>query len=218
MKKRTIIGIILFIFLSTYLSQEKLEISKFDLKKITVENNNILEEKKIKNLLAPVYDKNLIFLYNWEIEKLLMQNGFIDGFELKKIYPNTLKIKIFEKKPIAILYNKKKKYYLSEKIDLIEFKDYENFENLPYVFGNKEKFKIFYNDLNKINFPFDLIKKFTLYESNRWDIETTDQKIIKLPSKKYIVSLENYLKLREEDIFNRYKVFDYRLNNQLILK
>ena len=46
MKKRTIIGIILFIFLSTYLSQEKLEISKFDLKKITVENNNILEEKK----------------------------------------------------------------------------------------------------------------------------------------------------------------------------
>ena len=218
MKKRTIIGIRLFIFLSTYLSQEKLEISKFDLKKITVENNNILEEKKIKNLLAPVYDKNLIFLYNWEIEKLLMQNGFIDGFELKKIYPNTLKIKIFEKKPIAILYNKKKKYYLSEKIDLIEFKDYENFENLPYVFGNKEKFKIFYNDLNKINFPFDLIKKFTLYESNRWDIETTDQKIIKLPSKKYIVSLENYLKLREEDIFNRYKVFDYRLNNQLILK
>ena len=218
MKKRTIIGIILFIFLSTYLSQEKLEISKFDLKKITVENNNILEEKKIKNLLAPVYDKNLIFLYNWEIEKLLMQNGFIDGFELKKIYPNTLKIKIFEKKPIAILYNKKKKYYLSEKIDLIEFKDYENFENLPYVFGNKEKFKIFYNDLNKINFPFDLIKKFTLYESNRWDIETTDQKIIKLPPKKYIVSLENYLKLREEDIFNRYKVFDYRLNNQLILK
>lgn len=218
MKKRTIIGIILFIFLSTYLSQEKLEISKFDLKKITVENNNILEEKKIKNLLAPVYDKNLIFLYNWEIEKLLMQNGFIDGFELKKIYPNTLKIKIFEKKPIAILYNKKKKYYLSEKIDLIEFKDYENFKNLPYVFGNKEKFKIFYNDLNKINFPFDLIKKFTLYESNRWDIETTDQKIIKLPSKKYIVSLENYLKLREEDIFNRYKVFDYRLNNQLILK
>ena len=112
MKKRTIIGIILFIFLSTYLSQEKLEISKFDLKKITVENNNILEEKKIKNLLAPVYDKNLIFLYNWEIEKLLMQNGFIDGFELKKIYPNTLKIKIFEKKPIAILYNKKKKYNL----------------------------------------------------------------------------------------------------------
>ena len=218
MKKRAIIGIILFIFLSTYLSQEKLEISKFDLKKITVENNNILEEKKIKNLLAPVYDKNLIFLYNWEIEKLFMQNGFIDGFELKKIYPNTLKIKIFEKKPIEILYNKKKKYYLSEKIDLIEFKDYENFENLPYVFGNKEKFKIFYNDLNKINFPFDLIKKFTLYESNRWDIETTDQKIIKLPSKKYIVSLENYLKLREEDIFNRYKVFDYRLNNQLILK
>ena len=218
MRTRTIIGITLLIFLSTFLSQEKLEISKFDLKRITIENNNILEEKKIKNLLAPVYDKNLIFLYNREIEKLLMQNSFIDGFEVKKVYPNTLQIKIFEKKPIAILYDKKEKYYLSDKIDLIEFKNYENFKNLPYVFGNREKFKIFYDDLNKINFPFDLIKKFTLYESNRWDIETIDQTIIKLPPKKYIVSLESYLELREEDIFNRYKVFDYRLNNQLILK
>ena len=73
-----------------------------------------------------------------------MQNSFIESFEIKKKYPDTIKIKIFEKKPIAILFNKKKKFYLSEKIDLIEYNNFENFQDLPYVFGNQEKFKIFY--------------------------------------------------------------------------
>ena len=36
-----------------------------------------------------------------------MQNDFIESFQMKKKYPNTLKIKINEKKPIAILINKK---------------------------------------------------------------------------------------------------------------
>ena len=36
-----------------------------------------------------------------------MKISFIDSFNIKKIYPNTLKIEIFEKKPIAILINKK---------------------------------------------------------------------------------------------------------------
>ena len=63
--------------------------------------------------------------------------------KLKK-YPNTLKIKIFEKKPIAILINKQEKFYLSEKIELIEFKNLKNYKNLPYVFGDKNNFEKFY--------------------------------------------------------------------------
>ena len=62
-----------------------------------------------------------------------MQNNFIEGFNIKKKYPNTLKIKIFEKKPIAILIVKKRKFYLSDKIDLIEFKNIKDFENLPLI-------------------------------------------------------------------------------------
>ena len=37
-----------------------------------------------------------------------MKNSFIESFKVKKKYPNNLKIKVFEKKPIAILYNEKK--------------------------------------------------------------------------------------------------------------
>ena len=113
---------------------------------------------------------------------------------------------------------KKKKFYLSEKIDLIEFTKLKEFKDLPYVFGDEKNFKTFYEELKKMNFPFFLAKKYTFYESKRWDIETTDKKTIKLPSFNYTESLRNYLKIKDDSAFNKYKVFDYRIQNQLILK
>tara|TARA_X000000950_G_scaffold47526_1_gene55017 strand:+ start:78 stop:734 length:657 start_codon:yes stop_codon:yes gene_type:complete len=217
MKKRIVIGLGLLILLTTITSQQKIVISKFNLKEINIENNILTKKKDIKKLLFPIYNKNLIFLKNLEIEKALMQNSFIESFEIKKKYPNTLTIKIFEKKPIAILQYKKNKFYLSEKIELIKFENLSNYQNLPYVIGSKEDFEIFYNSLNNINFPFDQIKKYTLYESKRWDLETVNNKLIRLPAKDYIKSIKNYLNLINNNDFKKYKLFDYRINNQLIL-
>ena len=217
MKKRIVIGLGLLILLTTITSQQKIVISKFNLKEINIKNNILTKKKDIKKLLFPIYNKNLIFLKNLEIEKALMQNSFIESFEIKKKYPNTLTIKIFEKKPIAILQYKKNKFYLSEKIELIKFENLSNYQNLPYVIGSKEDFEIFYNSLNKINFPFDQIKKYTLYESKRWDLETVNNKLIRLPAKDYIKSIKNYLNLINNNDFKKYKLFDYRINNQLIL-
>tara|TARA_A100001015_G_scaffold20966_1_gene23946 strand:+ start:1140 stop:1796 length:657 start_codon:yes stop_codon:yes gene_type:complete len=218
MKIRLTTAIFLLVLLTTINFNKKTIISKFNLQEIKVENNFIIKEEDIKKLLIPIYNKNLIFLKNREIEEVLLQNNFIDSFNIKKIYPRTLKVKIFEKRPIAILFNKKDKFYLSEKIDLIRYLKLPDYENLPYVFGNKNDFKILYNDLNKINFPLNQIKKFILYESKRWDLETKNEIIIKLPSKDYVKSLQNYLKQINNDNFRKYKVFDYRINNQLILK
>ena len=41
------------------------------------------------------------------IQNKLEEIDIIKSFEIKKVYPNKIKIKIFEKKPIAILQNKK---------------------------------------------------------------------------------------------------------------
>ena len=218
MKKRLVIAISLLILLTTISSQQKFIISKFNLKTIIIKNNLLLEEKDIKNLLIPIYNKNLLFLDNIEVKKILIQNSFIESFNIKKKYPSTLKIQIFEKKPIAILFDEKKKFYLSDKIELIEFKNLPNYQTLPYVLGNADNFKIFYTNLKNINFPLDIITKYIFYESNRWDLETKNNQVIKLPSENYTKSLENYLKLKSKNNFEKYKLFDYRINNQLILK
>ncbi len=218
MKKRLVISIFILLFLTTITSKQTIKVAKFDLKEIYIENNSLLNADDIKKQLISIYGKNLIFLKNIEIEKKLMKNSFIEGFNIKKKYPNTLKIKIFEKKPIAILIKNKKKYYLSEKIDLIEFNNFQNFKNLPYVIGNENEFKIFYYNLKKVDFPLELVNKFVLYDSKRWDIETINKNTIKLPSENYLESLENYLKFRNQIESKKYKLFDYRINNQLILK
>lgn len=218
MKNRKLIATGLFLLFTTITFQQKIVITKFNIKEIEIKNNILLKEKDIKILLTSIYGKNLIFLKNSDIEKSLMNNSLIESFHIKKKYPNTLKINVFEKKPIAILFDKKKKFYLSEKSDLIDYDKIPNNFNLPYVFGKKENFKIFYDILKKNDFPVSQIKRYTSYESNRWDIETINNKIIKLPSKNYIKSLENYLDIKDKKDFKRYKIFDYRLENQLILK
>ena len=218
MKKRLVIALVLLILLSTYKPQELSLTSKFNIKEIKIENNHILKDEDIKKDLIFLYDTNLIFLNTNNIKLILKSNNFIQSFEVKKIYPNKIKIKIFEKKPIVILQHKKIKFYISENFDLINFLDLEDYKNLPVVFGKQNDFKILYKNLKKINFPLNLIKKYYLYESKRWDLETDKNNIIKLPTENYIKSLVNFMSLSKENNFDKYSIYDYRISDQLILK
>ncbi len=218
MKKRLVIAFVLLALFSTYKPQKLSLINKFNIINFKVENNSILNDKEVKKDLNFIYETNLIFLNTLRIEEVLKKKSFVESFEIKKIYPNKLIIKIFEKKPIFILQHGKKKYYISKNIDLINFLDLEEYRNLPTIFGRKKNFEILYKNLRKINFPLDIVKNYYLFESNRWDLEIYDEKIIKLPSKNYNKSLKNFMSLKEENNFDKYKVFDYRINNQLILK
>ncbi len=218
MKKRLAISLALLVLFSTYKPQNITLSNKFNIKEIKIENNFILKDEEIKKDLLFLYNNNLIFLKTFEIEKHLEANSFIESFEIKKIYPNEIIIRITEKKPIVILQSKKNKYYLSENIELINFRDLDDYKNLPIVFGNKTSFKDLHKNLKTINFPLNIIKKYYLYESKRWDLETYKNKTIKLPPKNYIESLKNFISLREKNSFDKYNVFDYRIDNQLILK
>ncbi len=218
MKKRLVIALSLLILFSTYKSNKLPLIQVFNIKEIKIENNFIIESDEIKKKLVFLHTTNLITLDNFEIQQAIKKFDFVESFELKKIYPNKLKIKIFEKKPVAILQSQKKKFYISEDIELINYKDLENYYNLPVVFGDKKSFKELYTNLRKINFPYNKIKNFYLYDLKRWDLELHKRVIIKLPPNNYTQSLENFINLSKENNFDKYKIFDYRINNQLILK
>ena len=62
------------------------------------------------------------------------------------------------------------------------------------------------------------IKKFIFLETNRWDLKTINDDLIKLPSKNYFKNLKNYLNLMNSKDIKKYNIFDYRIENQLILK
>ena len=219
MKKRLIIGLLLLFLFSTYnIKFNKTFFSNFQIKKITIENNKIITEEEIKEKLSFLYDTNFFFLRTKNIEKKLKEIQFIESYQIKKIYPNNLKIKIIEKKPIAIIQRMKQKKYFTAKGDLIDFRDIKIFRDLPIVFGDRESFLTFYLNLKVINFPFEEVKTFYLFESKRWDLLTLKDQLIKLPINDYNKSLLNFISLKDQANFEKYKIFDYRIKDQLILK
>ena len=218
MKKSFFWLTVLFITLTTYKPNSnftpKLENR---IETIKIENNLVLDKEEIEKEIHFLYSKNLFFLNIKDIEKKLSSIDFIESFTIKKIYPNKLNLIINEKKPIAILYLKKKKFYITNKGDIINFRDIEIYNNLPTVFGDKQMFFTLYKDLQSIKFPIKKIKSFYFFESNRWDLKMYDDKLIKLPSKDYLYSLKNFIATKDDINFNNYKIFDYRIKNQLIL-
>ena len=219
MRNKPIFGIAFIFLFSTFISQNKFTINKFKIKDIKIENNEILEGQELINIFSFLYSKNIIFLNSYELKKNIDQNSFIEKIEIKKIFPDKLVIKVFEKKPIAILVDEdQKKYYLGEKTDLIEYRNIMKYESLPIVEGELKSFKKLFNNLIKINFPTEEILSYRLFKLNRWNIEMTDKKILKLPEKNYTESLINFINIKNKTNFEKYKIFDYRLNNQLILK
>ena len=219
MKKRLIIGLLLLFLFSTYnIKFNKTFFSNLQVKKITVENNKIIKDKEIKEKLSFLYETNFFFLRVKKIEKKLREIQFIESYQIKKIYPNNLIIKITEKKPIAIIQKSKQKNYFTAKGELIDFRKIKKFEDLPTVFGDEKSFSTFYVNLRNINFPFKEIKTFYLFESKRWDLLTIKNQLIKLPINNYNKSLLNFISLKDQANFEKYKIFDYRIKDQLILK
>ena len=190
MKKfyRIFLLVIALIFLSTYTPSGFDLISKknntfFKIKKVEVVNNFLVKESEIKNKLKKILEKNIFLIKRKDIEDPLRKIDFLEKIEVKKKYPSTIIVEIFETKPVAVLYENKKKYLIDSSSNLILFKDNMNFNQLPSVFGEgaKDYFIYFFSQLESNNFPLKNVEKFYFFEIGRWDLQLTNTKIIKFP-------------------------------------
>ncbi len=219
MKKRILFALVLLLILSSYNIQKNINLNpRLNIEKIYVENNNFFDEKILKNKLSFLYKTNLFLLKKKDIELNLKELDIIESFEIKKIFPNKIRIKVYENLPIAIIQNKAEKKFYTKSGKTINFFELEEFSNLPIVYADSGSFTDFYKVLKKINYPYSEIAKFYLFDSKRWDIVTKDNQTIKLPIKNYEISLKNFIDLKDQINFRKYKIFDYRINNQIILK
>ena len=227
MKKLYLIIILLvaFIFLTTYSPNEfnvfhpKKNIF-FKIQNIKIINNHLIDENKIIEKLTEIYEKNILFIERNDIEKPLKSIEFLEKIEVKKKYPNTIIIKVYETNPIAILFKKNHKYLLDSSSNLILFNESMLFDALPSIFGEgaEQDFINFYNQLENNNFPKQRVKNFYYFQIGRWDLQLLNNQIIKFPANKITESIQQSVKLLARKDFENYDIIDLRIHGKIVVE
>ena len=212
----------LFVFLTTFSfnSSQKKTSSFLPIKLIEVEGVNNSDKEEILKRLNKFYGKSIIFISRDQLKESVYKLQFVKEIRAKKIYPDKIRLIIIEYKPIGIFINKNKKIIITNGGELIENYQNNKFKNLPLVFGNdaEKNFSTFYRSLERLDFQIELIKQFNYFNINRCDVVLKDDKVVKLPTKNYENSLAKFLSIYKKNNFSNFKVFDFRIKGQLILK
>ena len=227
MKKlyRIVVLLVVLTFLTTYSPKEFHVFPTknnffFKIKNIKVINNNLIKESEIVKKLVQIYKKNILFIKRNDIEKPLKSIDFLDKIEVKKKYPNTIIIKIYETKPIAILFKKNDKYLLDSSSNLIPFNENMLIDDFPVVFGEgaEREFINFFNQLENNNFPKKRIKNFYYFQIGRWDLQLLNGQTIKFPPNKTIEAIQQSVELLIREDFKNYNIVDLRIQGKIVVK
>ena len=227
MKKfyKIILLLIILIFLSTFnpkeldLTTEK-NTALFKIQNIEVKNNFLIKTTEIEEKLSNIYEKNIFFIKKKDLEKPLKEIDFLEKIEVKKKYPNTILLKIYETEALGIVFKNKKKFLIDSSSNLIDVKERVDFDHLPNIFGEKadNNFVFFYNKLKENNFAIKKIKNFYFFQIKRWDLELLDEKIIKYPHNNIEDAIKKSIELLDREDFENYKIIDLRVDGKIIVE
>tara|TARA_B110000305_G_scaffold66316_1_gene74182 strand:- start:170 stop:844 length:675 start_codon:yes stop_codon:yes gene_type:complete len=215
--KITIYVLLLFILSTTngnFLEKQKSYSSTIN--EINIEGLSITDNSKIYNQLKNLFYKNILLVGKEEISEVIKKYNIIEVYNAKKIYPSKINISI--KPTIFVARLSGNDQLVGANGKLIE--DRENNEILPYIFGefNSQEFLNFKKNIALSNFTFTKFKTLYFFPSNRWDILTNDDILIKLPQDNISASLKLAYQILTSNDFKNKNLIDLRMNNILIIK
>ena len=217
-KNKIIIYLLLLFVLSTTTQKFKKNQSNFSstIKNIEIEGLSNTNNLKIFNELNDLFYKNILLVGKEEIQSVINKYNIIEEYSVKKIYPSKININIKQTKFIARLSVNNQLVGANGK--LIE--DKENIKILPYIFGkfDSQKFLQLKKNIEESKFTFTKIKTIYSFPSNRWDILTNNNILIKLPQDNFSESLNLAYKIINNNDFKNKNLIDLRINNRLIIK
>ena len=175
-----------------------------------------INNTKISNELNNLFFKNILLIKKEEVQRVISKYNIIEEYSVKKVYPSTININIKPTKFVARL--PKNDLLVGANGKLIE--DKENNEILPYIFGefNSENFLTFKKNIVLSKFTFIKFKTLYFFSSNRWDILTNDNILIKLPQDNLLESLNLAHIMMSSNEFKDKNLIDLRMKNHLIVK
>ena len=195
----------------------------FKIKNIEISGLNHLDKNDIIKIVNAYNEINIFKINVGDIYKKIKNNTWIKKASIEIIYPNTIKILLTEKKPVAIWQNRDGNTLITKSGDVIFEKNLAEFKNyLPIVVGenvHKEVQSIL--DIFSKNKDFVTnIWSLTFVNQRRWDVHFNQGLTIKLPSKNLEKAWEKVLYLDKEfKILNLgLTELDLRNSNQILGK
>ena len=218
-KNKVYIYLFIFFLLTTFNNIQLINSNffKFHVDHIKVsglsEKNNLQISEEIKKTII----QNIFLIKKEFLLKILKKNNLINSFEVKKIYPDTIEVKIEKTEFLGVITIDGNFFFIGSNGKLIDYNDTK--KNLPYVFGkvNTYSFIEFVKIIKKSKFDFKRIKEIYFFPSGRWDIKTKDDKLFKLPIENMEFKLNSVHKISKNEEFMNAKVIDLRFNKKIIL-
>ena len=215
--KKILIYLFIFLFLGTFNNRNFLILNFPKIKNFEINGLNDFESKKIHKDLFEIKNQNLFFLQKDEIIEKIKSHKIIEKFYVFKNYPSNLYIKIEKTNFVAITKKNNLNFYIGSNGNLIEAKN--KFFDIPFVFGNVdiEEFLKLKKIIDESDLNYKDIKNFYYFNSSRWDIETKNELLIKLPRNKLKKSFDVLFKIYEKNEFKNLKLIDLRQDRQVIV-
>lgn len=215
--KKIFIYLFILLFLGTFNNQKLLGLNQFALKNIIIETSDNTNFVEVSDEILNQKKLNIFFINLNNIKNIIEKNNFVEKYYVIKNYPSTLKIKIVKTKFFSRLSIDGKTFNIGTNGKLTE--EFSNNNNLPFIFGNPSIDDVieFYTIVKTSKFNFNNFTNLFYYKSGRWDIETIDGIIIKLPNDNLEKKLQEIHTIISNKDFTNQKIIDARIINQLIL-
>jgi len=214
--KKICIYLFIFFLLGTFSNKNFLQFSFPKIDSFEVIGLNKIESDQISQDLLIFEESNLFFIKKKKISNIINSNKIIEKFSIFKKYPSKITINVKKTKFLAYTKINNVNFYIGSNGNLIKI--INNQIELPFIFGSIEikEFLKLKKIIDNSSFNYDNIKNLYYFKSKRWDIETKDNLIIKLPTTHLEDSFKILLKIYEKEEFKGLKVIDLRQNNQII--
>ena len=214
-KKYIFFYLIILIILSSIHNSNFKYNNFFTIKKIEVIGLNKTDNSFLENKLADLVGSN-IFVLNKKSFELINSVNLIKNYNVKKIYPNKVKVYLESAVAISVIKNSNELVILGNNGKIIDLKTLP--KNIPEVTGTSDMKKVFQTIeiFNKSDLDIKSIKKINFFPSKRIDIELENKKKIRFPINFTIDDLNFGFRVINDEEFNRSRIIDLRVPNKII--
>ena len=215
--KKILIYFLLFISLGTLSHNDFYENNLIRLNQIIITGLDEKNNNDLVNRLDYVRLNNLFFLEKTKIIEIINTNPLIEKYSVFINYPSTLNIKIEKTKFLAKVNKDGKSFFLGSNGKLIESFQIRN--DLPSIYGdfNNENFFNLKKIIDESDISYEQIKNLFFFKTGRWDIETHEGLLIKLPKNRVEKSIKLLIDFLDQNKEKKLNLVDLRQYNQIVI-